>query len=106
MRFRNLTLLALSGIALGSCQMKGNTNSQQASADTAAKGTFAYDLNFLKAKDSVIVLKNNEGSGQIIISPKYQAKVFTSTADGMAGKSFGWVNYKEFDLKQPDAHMN
>ena len=22
------------------------------------------------------------------------------------GRSFGWVNYKEFDLKQPDPHMN
>ena len=106
MRFYNLSLLALSAIALGSCQMKGNKDGQQASADTVVKGTFAYDLNFLKGKDSVIVLKNNEGSGQIIVSPKYQAKVFTSTADGMNGKSFGWVNYKEFDLKEPDAHMN
>ncbi len=70
------------------------------------KGTFGYDLNFLKAKDSVVVLKSDDGKGQVIISPKYQAKIFTSTADGLNGKSFGWIKYETFDAKQPDAHMN
>lgn len=70
------------------------------------KGTFGHDLDFLKAKDSVIVLKDNSGLGQVIVSPKYQAKVFTSTADGLNGKSFGWIKYETFDLKQPDPHMN
>lgn len=70
------------------------------------KGTFGHDLDFLKAKDSVIVLKDNSGLGQVIVSPKYQAKVFTSTADGLNGKSFGWIKYETFDLKQSDPHMN
>ncbi|NVM67807.1 hypothetical protein FHW88_006139 [Mucilaginibacter sp. SG538B] len=70
------------------------------------KGTFGSDLDFLKAKDSVIVLKDGSGLGQVIVSPKYQAKVFTSTADGLNGKSFGWIKYETFDLKQPDPHMN
>lgn len=103
MRSIKLSLLALSALALGSCHMDAPKDK---TADTAARGTFAYDLKFLKAKDSVVVLKNNEGSGEVIISPKYQAKVFTSTADGEMGRSFGWVNYKEFDLKTPDTHMN
>jgi hypothetical protein len=69
-----------------------------------SEGTFGYDLNFLKSKDSVIVLQNG-GHAQVIVSPKYQGKVFTSTADGAQGKSFGWINYKAFkdDL---DPHMN
>jgi len=104
MRYIKLSLLAITvAVFSSSCKMKSTENSQ--TADTAAKGTFAYDLKFLKAKDSVVVLKNNEGSGQIIISPKYQAKVFTSTANGEMGRSFGWVNYKAFDVK-PDPHMN
>jgi hypothetical protein len=70
------------------------------------KGTFGHDLDFLKAKDAIIVLKDNSGLGQVIVSPKYQAKVFTSTADGLNGKSFGWIKYETFDLKQPDPHMN
>jgi len=74
----------------------------------AVNGTFIYDLNFLKKYDKVIILKTRDSSARVIVSPKYQAKVFTSTADGnnLDGKSFGWINYKTFDLKKPDAHMN
>jgi len=68
------------------------------------KGEFGFDLQFLeKQDDGLVVLKN--GESQLIISPKYQAKVFTSTAQGDHGYSFGWINYKAFGSK-PDAHMN
>ena len=68
-----------------------------------AKGTFAYDRQFLSKYDSIAVLQ--KGNAMIIVSPKYQAKVFTSTASGDSGRSFGWVNYKAFDAA-PNAHMN
>ncbi|WP_423149352.1 DUF6786 family protein [Rubrolithibacter danxiaensis] len=67
--------------------------------------TFEYDLNYLKGRDSVLVLQNSAGTGQIIVSPKYQGKVFTSTSEGLNGKSFGWINYNAFD-KEKDSHMN
>lgn len=70
------------------------------------KGTFGYDLKFLRDKDSsLVLLHTNDSAAQIIVSPKYQAKVFTSTATGLGGSSFGWVNYKAFD-GPADAHMN
>jgi len=69
------------------------------------EGTFGYDLNFLQKRDSVIVLQSGDGSAKVIVSPKYQGKVFTSTGDGDTGKSFGWINYKAFDAKT-DPHMN
>jgi hypothetical protein len=69
-----------------------------------AKGSFGYDLNFIRKEDSTAaVLKT--GDAEIIISPKYQAKVFTSTAEGDNGKSFGWINYKAFESPL-DPHMN
>jgi hypothetical protein len=79
-----------------SCNMKDETKYE--------KGTFGYDLHFLNKYDSVIVLKA-DSSAQVIVSPKYQAKVFTSTAAGLEGKSFGWVNYKAF-TEAADPHMN
>lgn len=66
-------------------------------------GSFGYDLNFLQKHDSIIVLTIAET--QVIVSPKYQAKVFTSTANGNKGQSFGWINYKAFTALQ-DEHMN
>lgn len=94
----------LAAMGLSSCQ----TKSGQTKADTVqfAKGTFGYDLEFLKKHDSVIALYGADTNAKIIISPKYQAKVFTSTADGLNGKSFGWINYKTFDQKSLDPHMN
>ena len=62
---------------------------------------FQKDLAFLKKYDRVIVL--SQGNSKVIVSPKYQAKVFTSTPGN--GESFGWINYKAFDAA-PDPHMN
>jgi hypothetical protein len=99
MRRYKFLLLAALVVALGSCHTDVPTIQK--------KGSFGYDSSFLMKYDTgIVVLKNNAGTGQIIVSPKYQAKVFTSTADGADGKSFGWVNYKTFAEKQPDAHMN
>jgi hypothetical protein len=68
------------------------------------RGSYAYDKNFLLEHDGQIVeLKN--GSSSILVSPTFQAKVFTSTADGNEGKSFGWINYKAFG-GTIDPHMN
>ncbi len=69
------------------------------------KGSFGYDLRFLEKYDSVIVLKSGDGNARIIVSPKYQAKVFTSSAEGNSGQSFGWVNYKAFTASV-DPHIN
>jgi len=70
------------------------------------KGSFGYDLDFLRQNDSVVVLNTKDGNSQVIVSPKYQAKVFTSTDSGANGRSFGWINYKTFSQTSLDAHMN
>ncbi|MDR1918602.1 MAG: hypothetical protein LBQ65_03020 [Tannerellaceae bacterium] len=65
---------------------------------TYEKGSFGYDLQYLSEKDAqLVVLSSEEGEAQLIVSPKYQAKVFTSTVDGLAGKSLGYLNYKVLD---------
>lgn len=70
------------------------------------KGTFGYDLNYLSKKDSLIVLKSDDEKAQVIVSAKYQAKVFTSTVNGKEGNSLGFVNYRFFDAGIVDEHMN
>jgi hypothetical protein len=70
------------------------------------KGTFGYDLQYLTKTDSPIVLTSNDKRAQIIVSAKYQAKVFTSTAEGTEGKSLGFLNYKVFESNEINEHMN
>jgi hypothetical protein len=62
---------------------------------------FEKDLAFLRKHDNIVVL--SQGNSKVIVSPKYQAKVFTSTPGD--GNSFGWINYKVFEA-DPDPHMN
>jgi hypothetical protein len=79
-------------------------NNKIPESENAPQGSYSYDKNFLQKHDSnLIELKN--GSASILVSPAYQAKVFTSTADGGEGKSFGWINYKAFGAAI-DPHMN
>jgi len=68
---------------------------------TMQETAFDKDLSFLQKYDSVIVLAS--GNSKVVVSPKYQAKVFTST--GGDGSSFGWINYNVFEAP-PDPHMN
>lgn len=92
---RRIAGLCLLISMLYSCNDKQNAN--------YPKGTFGYDLQFLEKHDSVIVL--GSGDARVVVSPKYQGKVFTSTAAGDTGVSFGWIHYKAFEGK-PDGHMN
>lgn len=103
MRLPAAILCVCLSLPLGACHMATKQEDRDA-ADTYAEHTFGYDLRFLEQKDSVIVLK--DGDAQVIVSPKYQGKVFTSTAAGLNGYSFGWINYKALASDAPAAHMN
>ena len=100
----NYLIIALLGTVVLSC---GSNSKKEKSMEDYEKGTFGYDLNYLKQKESgLVVLSTDEGKSQIIVSAKYQAKVFTSTAEGLSGKSMGFVNYRFFDAGVIDEHMN
>ncbi len=98
------SFLMLVSITIVSCNSK-TTNVNNADIKTYNPGAFGYDVNFLQQHDSIAILKNEDDSSRVIVSPKYQAKVFTSTAGGDSGLSFGWINYKAF-TDSLDKHMN
>lgn len=79
---------------------------KQGNMDGYEKGTFGYDLAYLGAKDSLVVLADEGGKAQVIISPGYQAKVFTSTVDGRQGTSLGYLNYAALEAEEVNGHMN
>ena len=57
------------------------------------KGTFGYDLEFLRKHHKDLVVLEN-GDAQLIVLPAYQGRIMTSTAEGNAGASFGWLNHE------------
>jgi len=72
-----------------------------------ATGSFGSEFDFLKQyhKD-LVLLSDDSKKAQIIISPAYQGRVMTSTADGMEGKGFGWINHDLIASGKLAEHMN
>ena len=68
--------------------------------------TFGDDLEFLKQHTDVVVLADAEGKAQVAVVPAWQGRVMTSTADGAAGASFGWINRELIASGRIKAHMN
>jgi hypothetical protein len=95
-------------IFIASC----NTNNEKKIINIASvdehltKGSFGYDLNFLKIYQKVIVLSGQDGQAQVIICPELQGRVMTSTAEGLDGKSFGWINYDLIKSRKCQPHIN
>ena len=101
-----IILLATAAAAITSCNNNSDESGSSVKAGSAYQpGSFGYDVQFLKQHDSILSLSVAGEPGRVLVSPKYQGKVFTSTAEGDSGKSFGWINYKAFTAPV-DAHMN
>ncbi|MDT0678508.1 DUF6786 family protein [Autumnicola musiva] len=103
MRYSTL-LKAISISFLISCGNQTKQEEKGMQGKTFEKGSLGYDLEFLKEKDQQLITLSQDSS-YVIISPKYQGKVFTSSASGKNGRSFGWINYEAFDGEE-DPHMN
>jgi hypothetical protein len=90
---------------LGSCSEFAGKPKEITPVNSVAGKSFQYDVDFIRQYDSEIIILNEDENAQVLVSPKYQAKVLTSSAEGMGGTSFGWINYKAFTAPV-DAHMN
>ena len=68
------------------------------------KGQYGYDVEFLKKHVTTIELVANDS--RIVVVPDYQGRVMTSTASGMNGFSYGWVNHKQISSTQLSEQFN
>lgn len=71
-----------------------------------AKNTFGDDLKFLKKHTDVVVLTDASGDSQVAVIPQMQGRVMTSSADGKAGLSYGWINRKLVASGEFVEHIN
>ena len=68
-------------------------------------GSVAYAERFLADYDTALAVLSNE-AGQVIVSPRYQGKVFTSGIGGDTAVSRGWINFAEIARDSVTEHMN
>jgi hypothetical protein len=70
------------------------------------KNTFGDDIKFLKKHTDVVVLSDASGDGRAAVLPKMQGRVMTSSAGGMDGLSYGWINRELVASEKTVEHMN
>ncbi|MGD2095785.1 MAG: hypothetical protein PVH77_12330 [Phycisphaerales bacterium] len=68
--------------------------------------TFGDDLAFLKEHTQVVTLSDASGNSQVAVLPLMQGRVMTSSAEGMDGLSFGWINRQLIASGQVEEHIN
>jgi len=95
---RKKLLIAL----LGSIVLAGFAEGQA----KMAKKSFGDDLAFIKKYTEVVLLSDASGQSQVAVAPKLQGRVMTSTAQGMTGLSFGWLNRELIASGKVVQHMN
>jgi hypothetical protein len=69
-------------------------------------GTFSDDLTFLEQHTGIVLLKDAEEKGMLIVAPGWQGRVMTSTAGGMNGTSYGWINRELIASGEIRKHIN
>ena len=104
MHYYTLILLTFAA-SLFRCTAKDEPVDNRAPAESATV-TFQHDVDFISQYTSLHVLEETSGKGTIAISPALQARVMTSSADGMQGRSYGWINRDLFKSGDTLDHIN
>src|SRR5688572_28192447 len=84
----------------------GPASKEGQSKEEIKEGSFAADVTFLKQFTDIIVLQEPSGKARVAISPALQGRVMTSSSNGEAGKSYGWINRELFTSGDTLDHIN
>jgi hypothetical protein len=69
------------------------------------RGPFQEDVDFMKKYEKdLIILKS--GKSMVAVAPRLQGRVMTSSADGMIGKSYGWINKAHYKSGEINPQIN
>jgi len=104
---RHVTLLiVLLCVGISAGCMEGQKKMAKDTRLGMASATFGDDLKFLEKHTEVIVLSDSKGSSQVAVLPEMQGRVMTSSAEGTAGLSFGWINRELIGSGKVAEHIN
>ena len=102
-----IKMLIIASILLVSCtgsEQAKKTNKKENKMIPDSTKQYGFNRDFLKKHTNVIELKN--ANSAIAIIPAWQGRVMTSTAEGDAGFSFGWINHELIASGKILPHIN
>jgi len=102
---KNIFLILLIILPLFACSTQQNKDRKpQKLMKQAEENTYSEDKSFLEKYCDLIELSS--GNAKVLLSKDYQGRVFTSTATGANGLSFGWINYDLFKSGKVSKQFN
>jgi hypothetical protein len=102
-----IKFLLITSVILGGCTSNNQAkikNHKENIMTTDSTNQYGFNRDFLKKHISIIELKN--GNSAIVLSPSWQGRVMTSTAEGDSGFSFGWINRELIASGKIQSHIN
>ncbi len=104
--FLKISLVTTKSWALAICAMAlAGTQAMKMPAQEASPGSFAEAVKGVEQYSPLIVLKSPDGQALIAVSPAMQGRVFTSSASGPGGHSFGWINQELIASGKTNPHF-
>ncbi len=98
--------LVVAGCATDGPETTSTSVREGAAVQAEQDGGFRDDVAFLQTHTDVVILKDRSGQGQVVVLPKMQGRVMTSSATGAEGLSFGWINRELIASGEFIKHMN
>ena len=92
----NIILLLTLLSACGQTTREGH-ESKEPEVKEERTNNFNSDVDFLKEFTDIMVLTDGSSIGKVAVSAALQGRVMTSTANGGAGRSYGWINRELFE---------
>nr|WP_052143784.1 DUF6786 family protein [Wocania ichthyoenteri] len=97
--------LAFFIIALIACKNNKKTQEIQSQEETAITGPFQEDVDFIKTYEKDLIVLES-GNSMVAVAPRLQGRIMTSSANGMEGKSYGWINKAHYELGEINPQIN
>ncbi len=95
----------LGGFCMAATVLLSGDRPAAGSEPAAAKPTYGEVKEYLSRHTGVVELSNEDGA-RIAVCPAWQGRVMTSTCDGPAGPSFGFVHREFIDAGEDNPHFN
>ncbi|MEC3908240.1 DUF6786 family protein [Tamlana sp. 2201CG12-4] len=77
----------------------------QADQKEVITGPFKEDVDFMKQYEKDLIVLQS-GKSMIAVAPRLQGRVMTSSSDGMAGASYGWINKVHYKSGEINPQIN
>lgn len=76
------------------------------SAQSGNSGSFGEVVSFVNRHSRLLVLSDDRSGASIAVWPAMQGRVLTSSAEGLSGRSFGWINRELIGSGKVQKHFN